>query len=282
MQIVAADLDGDALTFTGEGLPSGLNISTSGLITGTPLAIAASSVKITVSDGLLPTASTTFTWTVTNTPTGAGVVVDTPQVDITFSNITTAGNTSVTPVVVPPNQAPAGFSLNGLSFDVTTTATFAGPITLCFDVSSLSLNPTAFEALRVLHQEGGVFVDRTIRAILTGTELPGEDDLRAGTSLSPFAIASVVDVNDAPVVTSPGNQASVEGAVINLPITVTDADTDDTVTLTATGLPLSLQIVGKAITGTVSSTPSVGSPHGDADRQRRRGDEHRDLPVGRP
>jgi hypothetical protein len=69
LQIQGRDVDGDTLTFSATGLPSGLTISSSGLISGTVASTAPSSspytVTVTANDGHSHTASQTFTWTVT-------------------------------------------------------------------------------------------------------------------------------------------------------------------------------------------------------------------------
>jgi regulation of enolase protein 1 (concanavalin A-like superfamily) len=66
VQIAASDPDGQPLSYSVTGLPSGLSISATGLISGTVSSSAASSntVTVTVSDGSL-TASTSFTWNTT-------------------------------------------------------------------------------------------------------------------------------------------------------------------------------------------------------------------------
>ncbi|NUP04391.1 MAG: M4 family peptidase, partial [Nonomuraea sp.] len=53
---------GAALTYEATGLPHGLSISPSGLISGTPTTLATSDVTITVTDSTGATASDTFTW----------------------------------------------------------------------------------------------------------------------------------------------------------------------------------------------------------------------------
>ncbi len=71
LAIQASDPDGQTVTFSATGLPSGLTISpTTGVVSGTVSATAASTnaVTVTASDGAL-SASTGFTWTV-NTPSG--------------------------------------------------------------------------------------------------------------------------------------------------------------------------------------------------------------------
>jgi len=68
LAVTASDPDGDTLTYSATGLPPALTINTAtGLITGTLsyASAGAHSVTVSVSDGTL-SASTSFTWTVTN------------------------------------------------------------------------------------------------------------------------------------------------------------------------------------------------------------------------
>ncbi|WP_412543556.1 putative Ig domain-containing protein [Longispora sp. K20-0274] len=72
-QITATDsAPGQTLTFTATGLPTGLSISSSGLITGTATAAGTYSVTVTAKDTTNASGSTTFTWTVTGTGTCSG------------------------------------------------------------------------------------------------------------------------------------------------------------------------------------------------------------------
>jgi hypothetical protein len=65
LQMQAADsATGQTLTYSASGLPAGLSISSSGLISGTPTATGTSSVTVTATDGTGATGSTTFAWTV--------------------------------------------------------------------------------------------------------------------------------------------------------------------------------------------------------------------------
>jgi len=71
LQISASDsASGQTLTFTASGLPAGLSISSSGLITGTPTTAATSSVTITAKDGTGASGSASFSWTIN--PSGGG------------------------------------------------------------------------------------------------------------------------------------------------------------------------------------------------------------------
>jgi hypothetical protein len=116
------------------------------------------------------------------TPAGTDVNVELGSVSITFASVTSEGTTNVTATSIPQNP-PVGFSFAGLNFDITTTATFTAPITVCFSVPAIT-DPTTFSNLSLLHSENGVLVDRTISRDFDSTTICGQVD-----SLSPFALA---------------------------------------------------------------------------------------------
>jgi len=65
LQIQATDsAAGQTLTYAATGLPAGLSISSTGLITGTPTTVGASTVTVTVTDSTGASGSATFTWTI--------------------------------------------------------------------------------------------------------------------------------------------------------------------------------------------------------------------------
>ncbi len=98
LQLSASDPDGNTLTWTATGLPTGLAISPgSGLISGmvSTSAAASSTATVTVSDGAL-SASKSFTWATTAPPP-----VDTPVAGLKgeyFANATLAGTPALTRV----------------------------------------------------------------------------------------------------------------------------------------------------------------------------------------
>ena len=118
-------------------------------------------------------------------------------VDLTFDNVTSGGETTVTSGTVgqgggPP--APDGFRLGSppTYYDVETTATFTGAVTLCFDYSGASYGNE--NQLKLLHYENGTWTNVT-------TSLDTNDKIICGTvtSLSPFLVA---EENAAPAVTA--------------------------------------------------------------------------------
>ena len=78
-QITATDsASGQTLTFTATGLPAGLSISSSGLITGTPTTAATSTTTVTATDTTGAHGATTFTWAV-STPGACPAQSNTPN-----------------------------------------------------------------------------------------------------------------------------------------------------------------------------------------------------------
>jgi subtilase family serine protease len=72
LQIHATDsATGQTLTYSATGLPAGLSISASGLISGTPTTAATSSVTVTARDTTGASGSATFSWTITTVGGGS-------------------------------------------------------------------------------------------------------------------------------------------------------------------------------------------------------------------
>jgi len=93
-------------------------------------------------------------------------------VRVTFDRVTAPGQVRVTPLSEAQGELPASFQLLGTPafYDVTTTASFSGPVTVCLpypdadnDAIVDGTNPPIDEGqLAVLHEAGGLFVDRTV------------------------------------------------------------------------------------------------------------------------
>ena len=116
---------------------------------------------------------------------------------VTFEHVTAPGIVEVVPLTDATGTVPENFEVLGtggvpIFYDVSTTATFAGTVTSCFPYPDANgdgivdgSNPPLDEtALRVLHEENGVFVDRTVSLDTTAKIICG-----VTTSLSQLAIA---------------------------------------------------------------------------------------------
>jgi hypothetical protein len=124
LQLTADDDDGTPLTFTIGGLPPGLSMTPSGLITGTVAAGAAGgtpsknyTVTATVNDGY-GADTDTFVWTIKPRPSSVVVLTIPDQVDdetdvvsLQVSAVGPAGS-SFTYSLVPGSTLPAGLTLN--------------------------------------------------------------------------------------------------------------------------------------------------------------------------
>jgi uncharacterized repeat protein (TIGR01451 family) len=146
----------------------------------------------------------------TSTLPGTGVTV-TPQdatgstVNVTFGTVTTAGSTTVSTTTAGP-PPPSGFTLAGSAtyYDISTSATYTGILTVCVPFDPSTPNPSA---LRLLHFDSttSTWVDIT-------TSVDTTDDLICGqtSSLSPFAVmqpaaADLSVTNSAPPSVVSGN-----------------------------------------------------------------------------
>lgn len=131
----------------------------------------------------------------TNTPIGSNVAV-TPvdgatggtPVDLTFDNITTAGNTSLTITDTgPPPPGSYTFGDDPTFYDLTTTATYTGSIEVCLAYDEGAISGSEAD-LALLHYDDTLippdWVDITASVDTVANVLCGTT-----TSLSPFAIA---------------------------------------------------------------------------------------------
>jgi hypothetical protein len=116
---------------------------------------------------------------------------------VTFEHVISPGTVKVEPLTEATGTVPENFEVLGtggvpIFYDVSTTATFTGTVTSCFPYPDANgdgivdgTNPPLDEtALRVLHEEGGVFVDRTLSLDTTAKIICGQT-----TSLSQLTIA---------------------------------------------------------------------------------------------
>lgn len=102
----------------------------------------------------------------------------------TFSDVNTAGTTSVS--LINPDwagQLPPGFQIAGanLAFEVYTTASYTGPVTVCFTLPSL--DPAIFAAADLWHNNGSGLVKVTTSKDSTTQTICGTVP-----SLSPFVV----------------------------------------------------------------------------------------------
>ncbi|WOJ95024.1 retention module-containing protein [Congregibacter variabilis] len=222
------DVD-STLTYSATGLPAGLTIdSATGIISGTIDNSASQdgtagvyNVMVTATDGVNPSVSQSFDWTVTNPgPTANDDSGSTDEdVAVIFNPVDLLGNDS-DPDGDDLSITSVGTAING-------TVVLNGDGTVTFTPTADYNGPASFE-YTIIDGEGG---ESTATVNLT-----------------------VNAVNDPPVVIAPlGNQANDDAdAVASVDTSVAFNDVDSTLTYSATGLPAGLSI--DPATGVISGT----------------------------
>ncbi len=223
-----ADMDvGDSLTFTATGLPAGLSIAANGVISGTPTneAVGNKTIIVTANDGKGGTVSNTFTLTVTNT-NDAPIVAN-------FIPDTTA-------------EEDSPFSLNITSYfsDVD-----AGD-TLTYTAIGLP------EGLSINSANGIISGSPTNNAVGLRNITVTANDGKGGNISDTFAL-TVMNTNDAPTVSTPiPDRTATEDAQFSMNIKGNFADVDggNTLTFSASGLPIGLTL--NSTTGVLNGIPT--------------------------
>ena len=178
----------NTVTFGAAGLPSGLSInSNTGVISGTPGVGGQFTVTIKATSAVGVSDIETLVLTIAiPTPVGQNVVVvpEVPDgqgpVTMTFGEITSQGTTTVTVVDQSEVPAPGNVDVGGVIYEVTTTATYQGLITLCFSYAGIDFGTAT---PRLFHYENNQWVD-----ITTSVDTNTQTICGATTSLSPFAV----------------------------------------------------------------------------------------------
>jgi streptogramin lyase len=169
---------------TTQGIVSETNGSGDVVGSHTYMAIGDYTVNLTVSDNSGGSTQSSVQITVVNTSSGNNVSVS-PGSDtsIEFANVSTPGNTLVSSSSGGPTP-PTGFSLGDTPtyYEISTTATYDGPITVC-----IAYDPTQYsnpDDLHLLHYGGSIWEDVTVSTDTINHIICGQV-----TSLSPFLVA---------------------------------------------------------------------------------------------
>jgi PKD repeat protein len=220
LQLVGSDPEGAALTYSAAGLPPGLTVnSSSGVIAGTPNTAGTFSVTATVSDSA-SSASRTFSWTVTATPTNQPPTLAQP------ANQSTALQQAASLQLVgsDPEGASLAYLANGLP-------------------PGLALNGTT-----------GLISGRPFSA---GTFTVSAMVYETATSLSAsrtFTWTIGATSNQPPTLAQPANQSTVRNQPASLQLVGSDPE-GAPLSYSASGLPPGLTV--NPSSGVISGTPTV-------------------------
>ncbi|WP_223297567.1 extracellular catalytic domain type 1 short-chain-length polyhydroxyalkanoate depolymerase [Catenulispora acidiphila] len=143
VQVHATDsATGQSLTYSATGLPAGLSISSSGLISGTPTAAGTSTSTVTATDGTGASGSATFTWTVSG---GGGTTPGTCHVAYTRTNEWPGGFTANVTITNTGTAAINGWTV-GWSFPGDQKITNAWSATATQSGAAVSAANVAYDA----------------------------------------------------------------------------------------------------------------------------------------
>lgn len=145
-------------------------------------------------------------WNGFNTPNGANITVVSGTSSVNYTFVSAEGTTTVVPYDDPPIvpvgyacTAPPGQPCKFPSYEVGTTATYSGLITVCLHVPHVT-DPIAFDRLRILHYVNGTPTDATILSPDTPAPNFATKTICARVnSLSPFVVAEQLAPTAAPV-----------------------------------------------------------------------------------
>jgi len=97
-----------------------------------------------------------------NTQPGTNVTVTPdPNVTIAFNEVIGAGNTTVTVSNTNPGSQKTGFKFLGTYYDISTTATYSGPLAICLTYNDSNIPLGREERLKIFHWDGTDWIDVT-------------------------------------------------------------------------------------------------------------------------
>ena len=228
LPIDAYDPDDDPLTYSAVGLPPGLTInSNTGLISGTisytavihPNLFHDYTVQVSVSDGVNPPVTITFTWSVDDLNRDPVAVDDSAN---------TMEDTDVTILVLANDSDADGDSL--------TVSSVSDPAN-----GSVTNNGTSVTYTPDPNFDGLDSFDYTVA------------DGFGGSDLATVTVNVTANTNEAPNVQTPAAQTNLETDTVSLQVVASDPD-GDALTYGASGLPANLSI--NPTTGLISGTVS--------------------------
>ncbi|MFE2917682.1 putative Ig domain-containing protein [Kitasatospora indigofera] len=168
LQIAASDsAAGQTLTYTAGGLPAGLSISGSGLVTGTPTAAGTSTVTVTATDTTGAAGSTTFTWTVTGAGGGSAYTEAEPNDSTGAANNVSASAFPLTLTGSMKNSSDRDYYRLTLTAGQTATVTCAVPS--AYDADLYFLNSNGSTQTRSVNNGKGADESLTWTAASAGT-----------------------------------------------------------------------------------------------------------------
>jgi hypothetical protein len=276
LTVEATDGDGDTITMTATGLPTGLTMSSAGVITGSPTETGTFNVTVNATDGSKAATPVAFTWTVAEAPNNGDNIAPLAQVATTWVspwesleavNDGLVGESSTdrsTPIY--GNWTGAGAadenwveytwdSPQPLGQSNVYWFTDNGGLLLPDEASLEAWNADTeqWDPLGAVTANPDGWNTNTFEVTTTKIRLKMKSNTESTGLVEWEVLLGESEVtNTAPTINDPGDQASQVGDVVNMTVTATDPDGDD-ISFTATGLPTGLTM---SEAGVVTGSPS--------------------------
>lgn len=192
-----------------------------------------------------------------NTQPGSDVTVQPdPNVGVTFSGVTEGGTTTATVSDKNPGPGQAGFRFLGTYYDISTTATYTPPVTICLNYDDTGMPAGRENNLKIMHWDGATWTNATSSLDTVGNSICG-----TVSSFSWFAIAE--EDTTPPVITitaPPQNATYLVNQVVTADWSAADEGTglDSATGTTASGVAIDTATAGDK-TYSVTATDVAGN-----------------------
>ncbi len=109
-----------------------------------------------------------------NTQPGTNVeVTPTPGVGVTFAGVTEGGSTTATVSDQNPGPGQAGFRFLGTYYDISTTAVYTAPVTICLNYDDAGMSAGREQSLKIFHWDGTTWINATSSLDTVGNVICG-------------------------------------------------------------------------------------------------------------
>ena len=278
LAISASDSNSDVLSFTASNLPTGLSISTDGVVSGLPTEVNTWAVEVTVTDNISGSDSAFFDWTVIDQPSCTDCVDFSSAQISSYSNQDADSNVQVLDFGATIQLSDNTWAQSDTTYTITPTTMLDFSFNSSLEGEIHGIGLTDSDDLTVLrdrlfqvwgtqnygitdYQYDGIGTQHfqiPVGQYFTGTNLflvfVNDDD--AGIrSDSRFSDVRIYDPGQAPVppsIVNPGDQLDAVGRNVSLSIDASDANGDQ-LEFSAQNLPTGLSITPD---GTVLGTPT--------------------------